>query len=175
MDPFGADADDAFAVFDGKSGIKRDLEGGDAPTDPKKVKTSSVTDGLLDFGSSPAAIKPSESIGDKSKGQVELDEIAARERASRRKKEVEDENDTVLFGKASTHRLPVVQSDPDRPSCTHDIAVPEGHDWSYWSGDPEPPPAKPAKEYGFKLDPFQSESIRCLEKGILPLTLTLKL
>eukprot|EP00299_Pterocystis_sp_00344_P019548 c9683_g2_i1.p1 GENE.c9683_g2_i1~~c9683_g2_i1.p1 ORF type:complete len:1032 (-),score=263.71 c9683_g2_i1:80-3130(-) len=46
-------------------------------------------------------------------------------------------------------------------TCSHEVALPEG-----WQ---EPPPPatikKPARVYPFTLDPFQRESIECLEKG----------
>uniref|UniRef100_A0A1D1YL67 Superkiller viralicidic activity 2-like 2 n=2 Tax=Anthurium amnicola TaxID=1678845 RepID=A0A1D1YL67_9ARAE len=51
----------------------------------------------------------------------------------------------------------------DEPvACLHDVSYPEGY-------VPPPPDgvlkSKPAKEFTFQLDPFQSESIRCLDSG----------
>ena len=79
-DPFGADADDAFAVFDGKTGIKRELEGTEG-TDPKRIKgAESITDGLLSFGA-PSNVKEE----NKTKEEEQLDEIAGRERDAKRR------------------------------------------------------------------------------------------
>ena len=51
----------------------------------------------------------------------------------------------------------------DGKSCTHEVAWPPGED-----GSPLPPPARegpPAREYPFKIDPFQQTAINCLEAG----------
>ncbi|GLT34116.1 hypothetical protein SLA2020_086570 [Shorea laevis] len=51
----------------------------------------------------------------------------------------------------------------DRLACLHDVSYPEG----YAPKIPPSPPAdaKPAKEFPFTLDPFQSEAIKCLDNG----------
>lgn len=51
----------------------------------------------------------------------------------------------------------------DGKSCTHEVAWPPGQE-----GSPLPPPKRagpPAREYPFKIDPFQQTSINCLEAG----------
>ncbi|KAI3832184.1 hypothetical protein MKX03_012743 [Papaver bracteatum] len=48
-------------------------------------------------------------------------------------------------------------------ACIHEVSYPEGY-----TPSPLPRPScnnKPAKEYPFSLDPFQSEAIQCLEHG----------
>jgi superfamily II RNA helicase len=46
-------------------------------------------------------------------------------------------------------------------TCSHEVAIPEG-----WVEPPAPATVKPpARTYPFTLDPFQRESIACLEKG----------
>eukprot|EP00730_Choanoeca_flexa_P002256 TRINITY_DN10976_c0_g1_i5.p1 TRINITY_DN10976_c0_g1~~TRINITY_DN10976_c0_g1_i5.p1 ORF type:complete len:813 (+),score=168.57 TRINITY_DN10976_c0_g1_i5:39-2441(+) len=46
--------------------------------------------------------------------------------------------------------------------CVHEVAVPEGYD--YVPLQDTPFPEKMAKEYPFTLDPFQRESVRCIER-----------
>lgn len=48
--------------------------------------------------------------------------------------------------------------------CVHDVSYPEGYVPSASSTE-LPPDSKPAKEFPFTLDPFQSEAINCLDKG----------
>ncbi|XP_050270581.1 DExH-box ATP-dependent RNA helicase DExH9 [Quercus robur] len=59
--------------------------------------------------------------------------------------------------------LPSANNDEEPVACLHDVSYPEGY---------VPPPPLPsssasaaAKEFPFTLDPFQSESINCLENG----------
>jgi len=54
----------------------------------------------------------------------------------------------------------------DEPvACLHDVSYPE----NYFQSCPHPQPStekpKPAKEFPFELDPFQSEAIKCLDNG----------
>ncbi|XP_015178986.1 PREDICTED: superkiller viralicidic activity 2-like 2 [Polistes dominula] len=46
-------------------------------------------------------------------------------------------------------------------SCTHEVAVPPDHEYTKL----ETKQTKPAKEYKFPLDPFQKESILCIENN----------
>lgn len=46
-------------------------------------------------------------------------------------------------------------------SCTHEVAVPPGHEYIPL----ENKTGKPAKEYKFILDPFQKEAILCIENN----------
>lgn len=62
---------------------------------------------------------------------------------------------------------PPLKQHRDEPiACLHDVAYPEGY-----VVPPAPPSGAsvvklpPAKEFPFSLDPFQSESIKCLENG----------
>ncbi|XP_068654924.1 DExH-box ATP-dependent RNA helicase DExH9 [Aristolochia californica] len=52
----------------------------------------------------------------------------------------------------------------DEPvACLHEVSYPEGY-----ASRPKPPKkehSKPAKEFEFTLDPFQSEAIKCLDNG----------
>ncbi|XP_020693741.1 DExH-box ATP-dependent RNA helicase DExH9 isoform X2 [Dendrobium catenatum] len=54
----------------------------------------------------------------------------------------------------------------DGVTCLHDVSYPEGYVASR-SGPTRPTEGnlKPAKEFPFVLDPFQSEAIRCIENG----------
>ncbi|KAL4652898.1 hypothetical protein ACB092_01G264600 [Castanea dentata] len=60
--------------------------------------------------------------------------------------------------------LPSANNDEEPVACLHDVSYPEGY-----VPPPPPPPSSsasaPAKEFPFTLDPFQSESINCLENG----------
>lgn len=52
----------------------------------------------------------------------------------------------------------------DGKSCTHEVCWPPGV-----QGSSEPPkarPGPPAREYPFKLDPFQQTAINALEAGV---------
>ncbi|KAM3713143.1 hypothetical protein ACJW31_01G232500 [Castanea mollissima] len=61
--------------------------------------------------------------------------------------------------------LPSANNDEEPVACLHDVSYPEG----YVPPPPPTPPSSsasaPAKEFPFTLDPFQSESINCLENG----------
>ena len=46
-------------------------------------------------------------------------------------------------------------------SCTHEVAVPPGHDYVPL----KPPTGEPAKTYPFNLDPFQQEAIMCISNN----------
>eukprot|EP00045_Choanoeca_perplexa_P013276 m.149698 g.149698 ORF g.149698 m.149698 type:complete len:1039 (+) comp16301_c0_seq3:72-3188(+) len=46
--------------------------------------------------------------------------------------------------------------------CVHEVAIPQGYD--YVPLQDTPFPTKMAKEYPFTLDPFQRESLRCIER-----------
>ncbi|ERN20203.1 DExH-box ATP-dependent RNA helicase DExH9 [Amborella trichopoda] len=48
-------------------------------------------------------------------------------------------------------------------TCHHDVSYPEG--FVRRRGPEKPLPLKPAKEFPFELDPFQLESIKCLDNG----------
>lgn len=55
------------------------------------------------------------------------------------------------------------EDDSAAAACIHEVSYPEGYTPSHL-----PRPSynnKPAKEYPFSLDPFQSEAIKCLEHG----------
>ncbi|XP_034688004.1 DExH-box ATP-dependent RNA helicase DExH9 isoform X1 [Vitis riparia] len=50
-------------------------------------------------------------------------------------------------------------------ACIHDVSYPEGYEpRSSFSSSPRKD-SKPAKEFPFTLDPFQSEAIKCLDAG----------
>lgn len=64
-------------------------------------------------------------------------------------------------------RLPVGANlvEFDGKACTHEVAWPPGME-----GSPLPPPKRegpPAREYPFKIDPFQQVAVNCLEAGEL--------
>ncbi|XP_009590222.1 DExH-box ATP-dependent RNA helicase DExH9-like isoform X1 [Nicotiana tomentosiformis] len=50
-------------------------------------------------------------------------------------------------------------------ACVHDVSYPEGYVPSASTSTLPQPDAKPAKEFPFTLDPFQSEAINCLNNG----------
>lgn len=54
----------------------------------------------------------------------------------------------------------------DEPvACVHDVSYPEGYVPRAPSSNLLENEAKPAKEFPFTLDPFQSEAIKCLKNG----------
>lgn len=57
--------------------------------------------------------------------------------------------------------LPSANNDEEPIACLHDVSYPEG----YVPPPPSSSASAPAKEFPFTLDPFQSESINCLENG----------
>ncbi|KAL0014710.1 hypothetical protein SO802_001779 [Lithocarpus litseifolius] len=57
--------------------------------------------------------------------------------------------------------LPPANNDEEPVACLHDVSYPEG----YVPPPPSSSASAPAKEFPFTLDPFQSESINCLENG----------
>lgn len=54
---------------------------------------------------------------------------------------------------------------PNRLCGTLQVAVPAGYKYIPLHETPFPEPDKMAKAYPFTLDPFQRESIRCIERG----------
>ena len=54
----------------------------------------------------------------------------------------------------------------DEPvACLHDVSYPENYVQSRLQPQPSTEKPKPAKEFPFELDPFQSEAIKCLDNG----------
>lgn len=54
----------------------------------------------------------------------------------------------------------------DEPvACVHDVSYPEGYLPRYSDPSSAQENSKPAKEFPFTLDPFQSEAIKCLDIG----------
>ena len=67
----------------------------------------------------------------------------------------EDLNLAEGMPRISVHRLDTIES------CTHEVAVPPGVEFEPLKLSEQ----KPAKEYPFILDPFQKESVLCLENN----------
>ena len=53
----------------------------------------------------------------------------------------------------------------DGKTCTHEVAWPPEYSGQVSTAPPRQKAGPPAKEYAFKLDPFQQTSINCLEAG----------
>lgn len=54
----------------------------------------------------------------------------------------------------------------DEPvTCLHDVSYPEGYVPSASTSGLPQQDSKPAKEFPFPLDPFQSEAINCINNG----------
>lgn len=70
--------------------------------------------------------------------------------------------DAAIPHKSQRKDEPIFINEP--VACLHDVSYPEGYVASC-SGPPRPTKGdpKPAKEFPFKLDPFQSEAIKCIE------------
>lgn len=68
-----------------------------------------------------------------------------------------------MEGHTVERRAEVNLVEEDGKSCTHEVAWPPGQD-----GSPLPPSKSPlpsARDYPFKIDPFQQTAINCLETG----------
>ncbi|PFX30767.1 Superkiller viralicidic activity 2-like 2 [Stylophora pistillata] len=134
-DAFGED--DIFAVFEDDSDIKSDKNN-------KKGKKETAG--------------PSTSTGKSSSGEkreftpdvIDLDGAGA-------KKVKVDDVDSLL---ETIPRVNVLNVETIE-ACTHEVAVPEGCEYVPL----EKKATKPAKEYPFILDPFQKESVKCLENN----------
>lgn len=50
-------------------------------------------------------------------------------------------------------------------ACIHDVSYPEGFEPRLSGSSSSRKDTKPAKEFPFALDPFQSEAIKCLDAG----------
>ncbi|XP_043471399.1 exosome RNA helicase MTR4 [Leptopilina heterotoma] len=86
------------------------------------------------------------------------DEEEARSSPKRPKLEeslLDDINIDELSTRITVHTIDTIES------CTHEVAVPPGHEYIPL----EPLTGKPAKEYKFVLDPFQKEAILCIENN----------
>lgn len=129
--------DDIFAVFEDDSGKKSDKNN-------KKGKKEAA-----DLSTSTGA----SSIGEKREftpGAIDLDDAGA-------KKARVDDMESLLetIPRVNVRNVETIEA------CTHEVAVPEGCDYVPL----EKKATKPAKEYPFILDPFQKESVKCLENN----------
>ena len=90
---------------------------------------------------------------DEDLGEVDREKMAEYQRA---KDQEEDTSVTSLVEAAPRIKVHTLET---AESCTHEVAVPPGFEFS---GLREPT-REPAKNYKFTLDPFQSQSVLCIE------------
>ena len=90
---------------------------------------------------------------DEDLGEVDKEKMAEYQRA---KDQEEDTSVTSLVEAAPRIKVHTLET---AESCTHEVAVPPGFEFS---GLREPT-REPAKNYKFTLDPFQSQSVLCIE------------
>ncbi|CAM6129641.1 unnamed protein product [Calypogeia fissa] len=76
------------------------------------------------------------------------------------------EEDAVVKLSTPPELSMAVSEDADLPiSCLHEVSYPEGYQAPKKDFSEPRLPKAPAREYPFTLDPFQRESIQCLEDG----------
>ena len=90
---------------------------------------------------------------DEDLGEVDREKMAEYQRA---KDQEEDTSVTSLVEAAPRIKVHTLET---AESCTHEVAVPPGFEFT---GLREPT-REPAKNYKFTLDPFQSQSVLCIE------------
>ena len=85
----------------------------------------------------------------------------------KRKSIMEDSYETPQPMQNSNGNGTMIVNDDEPVACLHDVSFPPGYVPSSSSTGPAAAEAdaKPAKEFPFTLDPFQSEAIKCLNNG----------
>lgn len=63
------------------------------------------------------------------------------------------------------HRENGAMGGDETVACVHDVSYPEGYVPCNLDASSDKEKLKPAKEFPFTLDPFQSEAIKCLDIG----------
>ncbi|KAJ4959313.1 hypothetical protein NE237_026424 [Protea cynaroides] len=81
---------------------------------------------------------------------------------SLKRKSLEDDSGSSLLPQKQQRQNGMISLD-EPVACVHDVSYPEG--FVHRSGSAAREETKPAKEFPFKLDPFQSEAIKCLDNG----------
>ncbi|KAI5658159.1 hypothetical protein M9H77_26952 [Catharanthus roseus] len=83
---------------------------------------------------------------------------------STKRKTIEDPSEEYRpLQKQQRDSGPVIVDEP--VACLHDVSYPEGYLPRASTSNLPEKDAKPAKEFPFTLDPFQSEAIKCLNNG----------
>lgn len=86
------------------------------------------------------------------------------EMGSTKRKSIEDPSEEYRpLQKQQRDNDPVIVDEPI--ACLHDVSYPEGYVPRSSSSNLPGNDVKPAKEFPFTLDPFQSEAIKCLNSG----------
>lgn len=81
-----------------------------------------------------------------------------------KRKSIEDPNEEHKPVEKQSRADAVLNGD-EPVACVHDVSYPEGYVPRASSSVLAENDAKPAKEFPFTLDPFQSEAIKCLRSG----------
>ncbi|CAI9769269.1 unnamed protein product [Fraxinus pennsylvanica] len=85
---------------------------------------------------------------------------------SLKRKSLEDTIEDIEAPPLKQHRENGLVSLDGSVACVHDVSYPEGYvSHALHSTMANQEDLKPAKEFPFKLDPFQSEAIRCIDHG----------
>lgn len=86
------------------------------------------------------------------------------EMGSTKRKSIDDPSEEYRpLQKQQRDNEPVILDEPI--ACLHDVSYPEGYVPCSSSSNLPGKDVKPAKEFPFTLDPFQSEAIKCLNSG----------
>ncbi|XP_018575535.1 superkiller viralicidic activity 2-like 2 [Anoplophora glabripennis] len=91
--------------------------------------------------------------GDKRKNEGDEEFVAKRSKA--------DDVDVACINFEELKNRIVVHSIDTLDSCTHEVACPPGYNYAPL----QPPRGDPVKKYPFALDPFQKESILCVDNN----------
>lgn len=96
--------------------------------------------------------------------QYNLLSVSEAEMGSTKRKTIEDPSEEYRpLQKQQRDSGPVIVDEP--VACLHDVSYPEGYLPRASTSNLPEKDAKPAKEFPFTLDPFQSEAIKCLNNG----------
>lgn len=126
-------------------------EGGEL--DIKKRRQEGIMTGLSDMDIKERLGELGKEPKDEDLGEVDASAVAAYQK---NKDDEEDVSVTSLVEAAPRIQVHTLET---AESCTHEVAVPPGYTFT---GLREPT-REPAKNYKFTLDPFQSQSVLCIE------------
>ncbi|CAG9862000.1 unnamed protein product [Phyllotreta striolata] len=131
-------------------------------------------DDLFDcFDEEPVIVKDQETPAENAQNSTEVEQNSSKEDLKRKnedteadeslskKPKIDDEVEVSDINFEEFKNRIVVHAIDTLESCTHEVAYPPGQPYVPL----QPPRGEPAKEYPFKLDPFQKECILCIDNN----------
>ncbi|XP_074640522.1 exosome RNA helicase MTR4-like [Tubulanus polymorphus] len=140
-DPFG---ENLFSVFDETSTPTSSTKGNENTSEKKDDHKDSA--------------EPSEKAAELVKSLITKRPVPDDENQTNKKLKKNDPADELnpeILPRIQVHKVNTVES------CVHEVAIPPDDEFVPL----QPPASKPAKDYPFILDPFQKESLLCLENN----------